>query len=383
MGTSVEDLSVVLEHDIDEQYQYQPGEIVRGHIALKNSRMTLVRKIYITIHGEGVVAWEDPDYGSFQANEEYINVTHVVEDRNQMEPLTISSGNHKFPFEYQLPDNLPSSFIGKFGSVTYVLKASVQGERPGETSITSEPFLVLRRYTLPEESRLPTSSKTEKRFWRLCSNGKLKVDVTINKSGVVPGEDLYVTASVGNKSPVRVTAVQAAIVMNSMYLAKKRAIPFRQIINKRRDEYELVSGEGRKWSNVRLTIPPYIPETKLEFCDIIEISYNFQFRVEISGGKEIKIEIPVLIGALPRGLELPANGHQDNFNREWMYQTIDGHIEQFRDIDTEHDWTGGLIPELRIANSTMVNPLFEKQLEQGGPVIHEHLPTEVIEKTKL
>lgn len=373
MGTAIESLEVTLEHDIDEQYQYQPCEILRGYVSVATIRKTFITKIYISITGQGVVAWEDPQFGSFNASEEYINVKHTVEDRGLSDPLVLDKGSHRFSFEYQLPDNLPSSFIGKFGSVTYVLKAIVNGEK-GETNITSEPFLVIRKAELPEKSRSSESRSQEQRFWSLCSTGKIKFDVTIDKTGACPGEDVFIQSEVANKSPLRVTAVQASIIMNTLYHAKKKLIPFRQIVNKRRDEQEMTNGDGRKWQNVRLTIPPYIPESKLEYCDIIEISYSFQFRVEISGGKELRAEIPLLIGSVPKGLEIPVKMNPLH-NKQWGSpgQVVEEH-NHYNDFQTEAtEWSRGIVPELEPFDSTKINPLFDTK----------DLPEEIIETTKL
>ena len=39
--------------------------------------------------------------------------------------LELKSGVHQFTFQYQLPTNLPSTFAGVYGSVTYVAKVTV------------------------------------------------------------------------------------------------------------------------------------------------------------------------------------------------------------------------------------------------------------------
>lgn len=57
--SAVEELTVVLEHDIDEQYQYQPGELLRGRIVVKTVRPTALRSITIRVVGEGTVSWKD------------------------------------------------------------------------------------------------------------------------------------------------------------------------------------------------------------------------------------------------------------------------------------------------------------------------------------
>ena len=54
-----------------------------------------------------------------------------------------------------------------------------------------------------------------------------------------------------------------------------------QVISKHVDSYAIEQGEGRRWNDVRLTIPPYIPESSLEGCDIIDLQYSLLFQVEL------------------------------------------------------------------------------------------------------
>lgn len=385
MGSAVDNLSIYLEHDIDEQYQYQPGEIVRGHLDVTLTRPLTIRTISISVYGQGAVACEDRELGSLHAHEEYINASKQISQGSEH----YNKGQHRFPFDYLLPNNLPSSFIGKYGSVTYVLKAVIHGERPGETSITSEPFLVLRRTMLPEQCNKTVGTSAQKRVWAMCDSGKLKVSVELNKVGFCPGEDIFISAQIGNKTPLKVTAVQASLIMDSVYHAKQQKIPFHQIVNKRRDMYELESGEGRRWQNVRLTVPPYIPESGLENCDIIGISYKFQFRVELLGGKEVRMELPVLVGTHHMGLDIPENAKLDNgrYNNEWSTRHFPGRMDEIGNgFEREPEkWEGG-VPELRPVDSTMINPLFQRQTsthhERPKKISTEEMP-EIMENTKL
>ncbi|OWF34579.1 arrestin domain-containing protein 4-like [Mizuhopecten yessoensis] len=305
----------------------------------------------------------------------------------------LEKGNHQFDFEYRLPDNLPSSFIGKFGSVTYVFKASAYGDRPGDTSLISEPFLILRSLPLPERFRHGASAKLEKRIWKKLSSGKVKLSASINRVGGTQGEDLFINAEVANRSPARITAMQTSIIMNTLYHAQNRAIPFRQIVNKRRDEYELLRGDGRRWQNVRLSIPPYIPETRLEYCDIIEVSYTLQFRIEIAGGKEMKIEFPFMVGSMQEGHEIVSRNKNSIMNRQWTLSSKELQMGPARDPAPDYghdgDWYHENVPELRPEDSKVTNPLFQdhdkkithKNIENFQPTLDE-LP-EVIENTKL
>lgn len=394
MGSGVDSISVYLEHDIDEQYQYAPGEILRGKVVLDVLRKTLIRKIFVIIRGEGVVAWEDSQYGSFQAAEEYVNLAHIIVEHSHPNLLVLNKGHHEFPFEYHLPENIPSSFIGKFGSVTYVIKGTANGQNPGETSITSEPFLVLRRLKMPEQCKNSVHGQRSKRMWSTCSTGKITLNANLSQVGGTQGEDIYLNAEILNRSPCRVTAIQASLIMNSLYSAKKRAIPFRQIVNKRRDDYEVSSKTGRRWENIRLSLPPYIPETRLEYCDIIEITYTIQFRVEIVGGKEIILEFPFFISTDHDDRHITSAKKRDFNNRQWNLSSKELQLD---DVDLkmgdynrdENEWYGDNVPELRNDKKEVKNPLFEEHrrtstrinVNNFNPTLEE-LP-EIMENTKL
>lgn len=144
---SIDRFDINLDHDIDEQYQYVPGETLRGHILLVLVDTIKVKTITVQIKGEASVSWDDPSSGEqVRADEVYIDLTYDVTKTAPDTPLALQKGKHKFPLEYMLPGNLPSSFIGKFGSVTYVVKATLKEDKQMgmSTTITSEPFLVLR-----------------------------------------------------------------------------------------------------------------------------------------------------------------------------------------------------------------------------------------------
>ncbi|XP_045191566.2 arrestin domain-containing protein 17-like [Mercenaria mercenaria] len=357
-----ESVTINLEHDIDEQYQYQPGEIIRGKIGIQLHRSTLVQSVYLTITGDGICAWEDDYLGSLESKENYIDATQAIFDAEGLARY-LDTGFHHFPFEYRLPENIPSSFIGKFGSVTYILKAVVEGDRPGDTTIATEPFLVMRKCLLPENLSEPRKIKLAKTYFSMCSWGKVKADIHIDRTGFVPGEDICLQAEVQNHSPLRITAIQAGLMMESVYHAQKNLISYRQIVNKRRDDFELIDGDGRRWQNVRIGIPAYVPESFLEGCDIIELSYKFQFRIELSSGKELKVEIPITVGADPKGLALPGpNKNDENVNIHWTMGPRDLAKKQIEEQREMSAWTVAS-PEFRDREQVM-NPLFRNESEK-------------------
>ena len=326
---------IVLEHDIDEQYQYEPGEDLRGDVILELSGTIAIKAIMVQIKGEANVSWEDSSKKSspqaYQVDEVYIDVTLDILQMEEGKLVTLDEGRHRFPLNYQLPENLPSSFIGKFGSITYVVKAMLKEDKRfgPSTVITSEPFLVLKRLDIVEDAELqkPVTCTNEKRLFgtlMFCLSGKVCATININRSGHLPGEDIFLDAEITNSSPRLVQSVQAALVMTSVFRAKQKSCQSIQIVNKKRDEWEMDYGEGRRWKNVRLTIPPYIPESRLDGCDIIDIHYELMFKVEISGKNELKINVPLTIGT--------SNDNRDGGAKLGTYST-DEYIMAAPDVD--------------------------------------------------
>lgn len=326
---------IVLEHDIDEQYQYEPGEDLRGNVVLDLSGTVALKAIMLQVKGEANVSWEDSgkkhDHQAYQADEIYIDVTLDVLQAENGKLVTLDEGRHRFPLNYQLPDNLPSSFIGKFGSITYVVKAVLKEDKRfgPSTVITSEPFLVLKRLDIMSDAELkkPVTLTNEKRLFgtlMFCLNGKVCATLNVNRSGHLPGEDIFLDAEITNSSPRLVQSVQAALVMTSVFRAKHKSCHSVQVVNKKRDEWEMDYGEGRRWKNVRLTIPPYIPESRLDGCDIIDIHYELMFKVDIEGKNELKINVPLTIGT--------SNDSNSSLAKPGTYNT-DEYIMNAPDID--------------------------------------------------
>ncbi|KAI8778690.1 arrestin domain-containing protein 2 [Biomphalaria glabrata] len=385
--SAVEELSIVLQHDIDEQYQYQPGEIIRGKIIIKLSRPTALRSINVKAYGEGNASWKDDsdDGEMYQAKEVYVDAVKAVLDTTNTEPLSLDYGVHEFLFDYLLPEAIPSSYIGKYGNVTYTMKVTVSGVKSGDTSISSEPFLVLRRSPLPSKSLQPLSLQTTKRMWASCTFGKLYINVSLDKQGGVPGEDIFLKAEIKNHSRRTVTAMQASLIMDSLFKAQNHETQFRQIVSKKRDEFDIGYMEGRRWTYVRLPLPPYIPETKLECCEFIDLDYSFQFRVELSGGDEIKMEAPFWVGAQPHGFEVPKDEKTGlNINRQWTVRGTKGidlldHQDSEKPMDYNDGWGVEIVPELRPDSAVITNPLFQQNIAQDLKII----PEESMENTRL
>ena len=231
--SQVKQFDINLEHDIDEQYQYSPGEMLRGHVVLDLHGPIEVKAIMVHVKGEANVSWEEPGKSEptvYQADEIYVDsAVDILCTADGASSTRLDAGRHRFPLEYRLPDTLPSSFIGKYGSITYVVKATLREDKRFSLStlITSEPFLVLRRLDLTAEPALaqPVTRTASKRLFgavAFCMSGKVATTLNVDRAGHLPGEDIYLDAEISNSSPRLVKAVQAALIMVSVFRARNR-----------------------------------------------------------------------------------------------------------------------------------------------------------------
>ena len=76
--------------------------------------------------------------------------------------------------------------------------------------------------------------------------------------------------------------LQVSLVLNSTFHARNRRRHYTQVVTKKSDTTEVEPGETRSWTSVRLGVPPYIPESRLDGCDMIDIAYELQVLIFVS-----------------------------------------------------------------------------------------------------
>ena len=325
----------------NEKQFYIPGEPLHGTAVLHLRASFRVHNITMYILGVGSVNWEVAEKKkTYTAKETYLEGSKILLDSGFGGTINLGKGAHEFSFNYLLPTNLPSSFQGVYGSVIYLLKVVVQPEDERQSTMSSEPFLVLRRDPLPENLYRETKLKKSKTLINLCNAGEIKINVKLNKIAGVPGENLYVNAEVTNWSAREISLIQATLVMTSTYYARGSQVVFRQIISKRNDSYDVPQLKGRRWRRVRMTVPPYIPDSTLEYCNIMVVDYMFQFRVVLGdkNGHDIIVETPITIGGHPVGYapESDAMSSRSRFSfpfyagNQSLTESVDGDIFDLR-----------------------------------------------------
>ncbi|RUS87427.1 hypothetical protein EGW08_004802 [Elysia chlorotica] len=306
---SVEDLMIHFQYGQDDlaseeslsassarQY-YVPGDTLKGVVSLHISGRIRVRAVTLFLLGTATVSWEAPRKKKvYKSSEVHLETSKPLLDTGYQETVSLDQGLHQFGFNYQLPTELPSTFNGVYGQVTYLAKVLLDCEDERNTTITSEPFMVLRRPDLPDTVYSEKTLK-KKRFFLGLTSGQVRVECTLDKTAAVPGDDILVDAEVTNWTGRPINLIQAALIQESKYIAQGHQLLFRQYLSKRDDVFDVSCEQGRRWRKVHLPVPPFLPDSGLENCKIMDTKYIFQFKVSIEGKDDIVVECPLFVGS--------------------------------------------------------------------------------------
>ena len=246
MWETIKSFEIHLDHDIDEQYQYEPGEELTGKIILSLAEDISVKSIKVQVKGEAMVSFEDESRKSNEpltASEIYVDATLTILENTEC--ISMKKGDHSFPFKYILPSNLPSSFLGKYGNITYIAKATLRQGHENKvgigSTITSEPFMVLRKFDLKPYTELfkPSKSsiiKSSKCAFFCCRNSRLEAEFVVSRTGFLPNEDIIINAQITNNYLEDIISTQAILVLKSCFHAKDQLKPYNQIVNTKIDD---------------------------------------------------------------------------------------------------------------------------------------------------
>ena len=61
MSQHIDEFDILLEHDIDQQYQYEPGELLCGRVRVVVREPIKISAIHVQIRGESNVSWDEGD----------------------------------------------------------------------------------------------------------------------------------------------------------------------------------------------------------------------------------------------------------------------------------------------------------------------------------
>ncbi|XP_066192424.1 arrestin domain-containing protein 2 isoform X2 [Sylvia atricapilla] len=308
------------------------GQLLHGWVQLELRRALRVRALEVCARGMATVHWlESRSIGLNVVYRDYTSCQTFLYRRRQLIPdngeaTVLQAGRHEFPFTFQLPETLATSFEGKHGSVRYWVKAKLH--RPWSTvKKAKKEFTVIEPIDINTPALLaPQAGAKEKlaRAW-YCNRGQVSVTAKIDRKGYTPGEVIPIFAEIDNCTS-RAVVPKAAIIQTQTFIARGTKKQKKSVVTSITGD-PIPAGKREVWHGRALKIPPVGPS--ILQCRIIQVEYSLKVCVDIPGTSKLLLELPLVIGTIPLhpfGSRTSSVSSQYSVNLDWL-STIPEQLE--------------------------------------------------------
>ncbi|XP_065604737.1 arrestin domain-containing protein 2 isoform X1 [Cyrtonyx montezumae] len=284
---------------------FSPGQAVVGRVVLELAAAARCGALRLRALGAARVHWtESRSAGSSTAyTQSYSDQVEFLSHRDTLLPppdngevTVLQAGRHEFPFTFQLPETLATSFEGKHGSVRYWVKAKLH--RPWATvKKVKKEFTVIDPIDINTPALLaPQAGAKEKlaRAW-YCNRGQVSVTAKIDRKGYTPGEVIPIFAEIDNCTN-RAVVPKAAIIQTQTFIARGTKKQKKSVVTSIAGD-SIAAGTREVWHGRALKIPPVGPS--ILQCRIIQVEYSLKVCVDIPGTSKLLLELPLVIGTIP------------------------------------------------------------------------------------
>ncbi|KAK4808091.1 hypothetical protein QYF61_025088 [Mycteria americana] len=311
----------------DAPAAFSPGQAVSGRVVLELAAAARLGALRLRAMGAARVHWtESRSAGSSTAyTQSYSDQVEFLSHRDTLlappdngEVTVLQAGRHEFPFTFQLPETLATSFEGKHGSVRYWVKAKLH--RPWLTvKKVKKEFTVIEPIDINTPALLaPQAGAKEKlaRAW-YCNRGQVSVTAKIDRKGYTPGEVIPIFAEIDNCTN-RAVVPKAAIVQTQTFIARGTKKQKKSVVTSIVGD-SIAAGKREVWHGRALKIPPVGPS--ILQCRIIQVEYSLKVCVDIPGTSKLLLELPLVIGTIPLhpfGSRTSSVSSQYSVNLDWL-----------------------------------------------------------------
>ncbi|ODM91606.1 Arrestin domain-containing protein 3 [Orchesella cincta] len=340
---------------IPDKLEYWPGETVRGKVVLKVKSGFQTQGIFLNLKGgatanivEQIVRRSTRKSiggrshstsrvytNRFDNSESFLSMNSFVAGDGRT-LLNLRDGETSYPFSFQLPSRLVSSyyrcngeiplgwnFIQGTGQVSYYLELGMivagKAEHVSQKVIGVHTNLDLN--IVPDATQ-PGEAEVTKIFCNSCAccccqSGPLVLKVRTDKRGYLPGESIAFDFEANNKSNKTIKQVSAqlveAVTLNGQGRTERVSIPVGGLLV---SDHQFV-GEVDNWRG-ELIVPKEgeVYPTKLGGgCSIIEVDYFLEIKVQVQGccNGDSEVLSSIIIGTCRGAARVPSTKSKSLF----------------------------------------------------------------------
>ncbi|CAG0920472.1 unnamed protein product [Notodromas monacha] len=271
------------------------GSILQAKVIVDQPQ-TDEKELEITLTGQGETGWTEQESSYDAASKKH--VTRSRHYKQVEEYLTVQktlwskatgsslSSRQSFDFSINLPPDLPPSFKGTYGSISYSIAAKLKrpmlkfDKEARETLIIVPLCSMAHLRELMEPVKLQKDKQLEVLFWK---KGHIHATVNLPRRVHVLGETIPITAEIHNQSSVVVKKTDAKLIQTvTFHCSGRKKEETSNVVRIKRGN--VLPGTIFQWNNVSMVIPKSIPPSDFgPRCRLFQAQHKFQFTVVPTG----------------------------------------------------------------------------------------------------
>ncbi|XP_017861361.1 PREDICTED: arrestin domain-containing protein 17 isoform X1 [Drosophila arizonae] len=302
-------IECLISFDNNPQGVYYAGQELSGVVDLSVDATKRIKGIHVTVSGYAKIRWikkgypRDSERAMCRAYRSYLSSrSYVLGSCAGNSCIDWLAGEYSYTFHVILPDNLPTSFDGKYGQIHYEIITTI--ERSGRyPKVFKLPFTVIQPLDLNADAiyKVPLEILDRKRFWSFCCpTGPLTVKFSTPYCGYAPGQKIHFVLYINNESSIDITECEVKLKQEVSYESHdpqheyrydKHLIALKQFGN--------VLRWSRKVYRGYLDLPSIPPTSVKPTCPI---SVNYSIKIIVNPTEfhwKLKLKIPLTIGSIP------------------------------------------------------------------------------------
>ncbi|XP_002019560.2 arrestin domain-containing protein 17 isoform X1 [Drosophila persimilis] len=302
-------IECLISFDNNPQGVYYAGQELSGVVDLSVDATKRIKGIHVTVSGYAKIRWikkgypRDSERAMCRAYRSYLSSrSYVLGSCASNSFIDWPAGEYSYTFHVILPDNLPTSFDGKYGQIHYEIITTI--ERAGRyPKVFKLPFTVIQPLDLNADAiyRVPLEILDRKRFWSFCCpTGPLTVKFSTPYCGYAPGQKIHFVLYINNESSIDITECEVKLKQEVSYESHDPHHEYRydkHLIA--RKQFGNVLRWSRKVYRGYLDLPSIPPTSVKPTCPI---SVNYSIKIIVNPTEfhwKLKLKIPLTIGSIP------------------------------------------------------------------------------------
>ena len=304
----MKDFAIILSGSPNESWF--AGSTVSGTVFCQSDEPKKYNKIVLVFEGRANVVWAgtralndiDSAFNRKSSHRVYISASVILWNKSSgtvEQGGLLPAGTNNFPFSFLIP-NVPPSYVGKFGSISYSLEAKIiKNSKMKRDTVTTIPVKVDNVVSIDHnpDHMQPLSMEVEKTVCCFCClSGPIVMMTRLPRTAyLVVNDPIPLEVEINNNSFRQVSRISVCIEKREIFTSEGGDHRFyTETFN------TVASGPIRSRASTIFRPEPILLNrdvtTNLTNCDIISVQYFLHITAVLAFGFDLEMEIPLKFG---------------------------------------------------------------------------------------